>query len=100
MAMIRLIFAVAVSVLFVIPSVVGAQDRDATSAWTPSRLADGQPDIQGMWNNTRAMFTPLELPEELSGQDLTIEELQVRARARGPLHQGSAPSIQPALRGA
>ncbi len=83
MAMIRLIFTIAASVLFVIPSVVGAQDRDATSAWSPSRLADGQPDIQGMWNNTRAMFTPLELPEELSGQDLTIEELQVRARARG-----------------
>ena len=83
MAMIRLIFTVAVSVVFVIPSVVGAQDRDATSAWTPSRLDDGQPDIQGMWNNTRAMFTPLELPEELSGQDLTTEELQARARARG-----------------
>ena len=32
----------------------------------PERLADGQPNIMGMWNNSRAVFTPLELPEELA----------------------------------
>ena len=50
----------------------------------PERLADGQPDIQGMWNNTRAMFTPLELPEDLAGRDdLSTDELRERAAARG-----------------
>ncbi len=35
--------------------------------WSPTLLADGQPNIEGMWNNSDAMFTPLELPEELAG---------------------------------
>ena len=64
-------------------SVARAQGGAAPDGWTPDRLADGQPNIQGMWNNTRAMFTPLELPEELDGQQLTTQDLQVRARARG-----------------
>ena len=73
--------ALAVMVLgFAAPA--GAQDTP--DGWEPERLADGQPDIQGMWNNTRAMFTPLELPEELAGrEDLTTDELRERAAARG-----------------
>ncbi len=65
---------------FTAPAIAqGVQD-----GWEPERLADGQPDIQGMWNNTRAMFTPLELPEDLAGRDdLTPEELRQRAAARG-----------------
>ena len=75
--------------MLVSPALAGAQnDADAggvPEGWTPERLADGQPNIQGMWNNTRAIFTPLELPEELAGQELTLSEaeLQARARARG-----------------
>ena len=65
------------------PSMARAQGGAAPDGWTPDRLADGQPNIQGMWNNTRAMFTPLELPEELDGQQLTTQDLQARARARG-----------------
>ena len=45
-----------------------AQNRSAAESsetWTPERLADGQPNISGMWNNSNAMFTPLELPAEL-----------------------------------
>lgn len=50
--------------------------------WSPPRLADGQPDIQGMWNNEEANFTPLELPKELAGRTtFTPEELQARAEA-------------------
>lgn len=73
--------AVAVSALAGAPATARAQEVSET--WTPQRLADGQPDIQGMWNNTRAVFTPLELPEDLTGRELTADELQQRAEARG-----------------
>jgi hypothetical protein len=54
----------------------------STAPWTPPRLADGQPDIHGMWNNEEANFTPLELPKELAGRStFTREELQARAEA-------------------
>ena len=56
-------------------------DDDATR-WTPRRLADGQPDIQGMWNNIDAQSTPLELPDGFSGPDFSKEDLQAIAEAR------------------
>lgn len=57
--------------------------QGASETWSPAVLSDGQPDIQGMWNNANAMFTPLELPEELLGrEDLSEEELQERAELR------------------
>ncbi len=63
-----------------------AQDRtdvDDGADWAPERLADGQPNISGMWDNTRALFTPVELPEELAGRELSAEELRTRAEAAG-----------------
>ena len=54
----------------------------AETGWTPEILADGQPNITGTWNNSNAMFTPLELPEELVGQALSADELRARAEAR------------------
>jgi hypothetical protein len=60
-----------------------AQNTPGATPYTPELLADGQPDITGMWNNSRAIFTPLELPEELAGKELSSDELQERAQARG-----------------
>ena len=62
----------------------GGQDaRAAASDWSPTLRADGQPDITGMWNNSDAIFTPLEMPEELAGRDdVTEAELAERAQAR------------------
>ena len=73
------LLAAAAMVVFA-PSAGAQQSED----WQPERLADGQPNIQGMWNNTRAIFTPLELADELAGRDdITTEELQQQAEARG-----------------
>ena len=77
--------ALAGLLLLIVPMHGAAQDRTGAGAseWTPERLADGQPKISGMWDNTRALFTPVELPEELAGQELSAEELLARAEAAG-----------------
>ena len=54
----------------------------SNSGWEPARLSDGQPDIQGMWNNIDALSTPLELPDGFSGPDFSPEDLQAIAAAR------------------
>ena len=53
-----------------------------TTGWSPARLADGQPDIQGMWNNLDALSTPMELPDGFSGPEFSFEDLQAIAAAR------------------
>ena len=46
----------------------------APEGWTPARIADGRPDLQGIWSNNRA--TPMERPEQLGTKaTLTDEEL-------------------------
>jgi hypothetical protein len=76
-------FVAALLVLVGTPASVRAQGAGGSAPpWTPQRLADGQPDIQGMWNNEAANFTPLELPKELQGRtSFTPEELRARAEA-------------------
>ena len=78
------VVALIVALPLVFGAAVAAQNPVApeSSHWTPERLADGQPNISGMWNNSNAMFTPLELPEGLAGQEFSADELQVRAEAR------------------
>ena len=58
----------------------GAEHPD--DSWTPPRLADGQPDLNGTWNNVGAAHIPLELPDELAGRELSQPELDALVKAR------------------
>src|SRR6185503_5920071 len=44
----------------------------AQGQWAVPRLANGQPDLQGTWENNSA--TPLERPAELAGKPLLTED--------------------------
>src|SRR3954453_22088146 len=58
---VALVSALATTV--VVPSASGQSAR-----WTPSRTADGKPDLQGTF--TFATITPLQRPTALSGKDV------------------------------
>jgi hypothetical protein len=52
-------------------SLAGQAAPAKTKPWTPPRTVDGQPDLQGIWNN--ATLTPLERPGELAGKEFFTE---------------------------
>ena len=52
----------------------------AQTPWTVPRLPNGQPDLQGTWENNSA--TPLDRPLELAGKPLLSEEEVAAMEAR------------------
>ena len=56
--MTRSAFASGVLVSGMVATLAGPAVAQNAADYTPTRLADGQPNITGMWNNSRAMFTP------------------------------------------
>ena len=50
------------------------------TSWTLPRLPNGQPDLQGTWENNSA--TPLERPRELAGKPLLSEDEVAALQAR------------------
>ena len=97
-------FCVPLTVLVVIVLAPGASipadgqtAKDSTQTWTPARLADGQPNIQGMWNSVGATHTPLQLPAALAGRtNLSQAELQTLVQARAQRRAGAPEWTSPA----
>ncbi len=61
-----------------------APKPQAKAGWTPARMADGHPDLQGIWTNST--LTPLERPRELGDKAFFTEqeaaEYEKQARER------------------
>ena len=74
----RVAVAVAVTAAFVAAPMVAAGQAQAPEGWEMPRLADGRPDLQGVWASDSA--TPLQRPEELGDREfLTDEEVAALA---------------------
>lgn len=59
-----------------------AQTQTAAGAWTSSRTAWGDPDLQGVWSF--ATITPLERPVEFAARERLTEARSGSARTGGP----------------
>jgi hypothetical protein len=68
------------SSLLIVPLLWLGAHAGAQPAWTPPRLPNGQPDLQGTWENNSA--TPLERPAQLAGKPLLSEEEVAGMEAR------------------
>src|SRR5262245_21408616 len=72
---------VAIVLLAAAPTAGQAPTPTRNAAWSPPRMPDGHPDLQGVWLNKSA--TPLERPKELEGKPrLSSEEVaELKRRA-------------------
>ena len=95
----RLRILIGASIVVVMASLPAAGQQGATTPWTPSRTAWGDPDLQGVY--TFATQTPVERPKELAGKAVYTEaeltqvaqrsEAARRTREEGPVDPTKPP---------
>ena len=70
----------AIAIAMFLPAMVAG--GESADSWTPDRLANGQPDLQGVWANNSA--TPFERPKAFAGKetlsDAEVAELTAKAK--------------------
>jgi hypothetical protein len=66
--------------LLCMAAMLGATHASAQTPWTAPKLSNGQPDLQGTWENNSA--TPLERPPQLAGKPLLTDEEVAELQAR------------------
>ena len=57
-----------------------AVGQERTGNWEPARLADGRPDLQGVWDFRTA--TPFERPAQFGDRETFTEEEAAAKRAK------------------
>src|SRR3989442_1183959 len=71
----RRIFMLTLVLLFLIGAAAGQ-----TKKWTPPRMPDGHPDLQGFWTNST--YSPLERPRNVNKEFYSKEEaLEIEKKA-------------------
>ena len=75
-------FALTAVVLVLAAGAAAPTHAQHGDGWNPPRLADGQPDLNGTWNNVGSAHIPLELPDALAGQDVSQAEIDALVQER------------------
>ena len=75
-------FALAALVLALAGGAAAPAHAQNGDGWDPPRLADGQPDLNGTWNNVGSAHIPLELPDALAGAEVSQEDIDALVQAR------------------
>jgi hypothetical protein len=63
--------------------VMASASLASAQTWSPPRMPDGHPDLQGFWTN--ATITPLERPRDLGAKEFLTEEEAAENRKRALL---------------
>src|SRR5215468_198538 len=74
-----------VAVVAAAGATVVAQAPRTPHPWTPSRTAEGQPDLQGVWTN--ATLTPFERPAALRDKTFLTEAEAAQIEERAALNR-------------
>src|SRR5437879_11890508 len=67
-------FRFVIAIVFMLLSIPAAAQapKAPAKAWTPPRLPDGHPDLQGIWNYST--LTPVERPKDLADKPFFTEQ--------------------------
>jgi hypothetical protein len=86
----HVVFSLVAGLALVLGASAAGQSEKSKSGWTVPRMADGHPDMQGVWANNN--MTPLERPKQFGlRQTMTDAELaDIKAKATKMMDGGDA----------